>query len=174
MMISTISIAEYCVGGDIHELPLKNLQIVPFNLDHSKRTGEFAKIVFQNKAKLKLNERNIIPNDTKLFAQADCEKSVEFYLSSDTESLKIYNLLKEHTNPKFQFIDLNKPYNETFGVVDFGYKGTTAQQGFCLRRAEVLNSSVVFQLAFSNNINFCAPKPARTQSWKPFEAYLQD
>jgi len=120
MMISTISIAEYCVGGDIHELPLKNLQIVPFNLDHSKRTGEFAKIVFQNKGKFKLNERNIIPNDTKLFAQADCEKSVEFYLSSDTESLKIYNLLKEHTNPKFQFIDLNTPYNETFGILDFG------------------------------------------------------
>jgi len=120
MMISTISIAEYCVGGDIHELPLKNLQIVPFNLDHSKRTGEFAKIVFQNKGKLKLNERNIIPNDTKLFAQADCEKSVEFYLSSDKESFKIYNLLKQHTNPKFQFIDLNTPYNQTFGVLDFG------------------------------------------------------
>lgn len=120
MMISTISIAEYCVGGDIHELPLKNLQIVPFNLDHSKRTGEFAKIVFQNKEKLKLKERNIIPNDTKLFAQADCEKSVEFYLSSDTESLKIYNLLKQNTNPKFQFIDLNTPYNETFGILDFG------------------------------------------------------
>jgi hypothetical protein len=120
MMISTISIAEYCVGGDIHELPLKNLQIVPFNLDHSKRTGEFAKIVFQNKEKLKLNERNIIPNDTKLFAQADCEKSVDFYLSSDTESLKIYNLLKQKTKTKFQFIDLNTPYNETFGILDFG------------------------------------------------------
>ena len=118
MMISTISIAEYCVGGDIHELPLKNLQIVPFNLDHSKRTGEFAKIAFQNKDKLKLNERNIIPNDTKLFAQADCEKSVEFYLSSDTESIKIYNLLSQHTKTKFQFIDLNKPYNETFGILD--------------------------------------------------------
>lgn len=75
MMISTISIAEYCVGGDVHELPLRNLQIVPFNLDHSKRTGELARIVFQNKGKLKLKERNIIPNDTKLFAQADCEKS---------------------------------------------------------------------------------------------------
>jgi hypothetical protein len=36
MMISTISIAEYCIGGDIHELPLKNLQILPFNLDHAK------------------------------------------------------------------------------------------------------------------------------------------
>lgn len=118
MMISTISIAEYCVGGDVHELPLKNLQIVPFNLDHSKRTGEFAKIVFQNKEKLKLKERNIIPNDSKLFAQADTEKSIEFYLSSDTESLKIYNLLKQETSPKFQFIDLNVPYHQTFGILD--------------------------------------------------------
>ena len=118
MMVSTISIAEYCVGGDVHELPLRNLQIVPFNLDHSRRTGEFAKIVFQNKGKLKLKERNIIPNDTKLFAQADCEKSVEFYISSDTESLKIYNLLKQETNPKFQFIDLNIPYHQTFGILD--------------------------------------------------------
>lgn len=118
MMISTISIAEYCVGGDIHELPLRNLQIVPFNLDHSKRTGEFARIVFQNKNRLKLNERNIIPNDTKLFSQADCEKSVEFYLSSDTESHKIYSLLKEETNPKFIFIDLKVSHFETFGILE--------------------------------------------------------
>ncbi len=118
MMVSTISIAEYCVGGDVHELPLRNLQILPFNLDHSKRTGEFARIIFQNKGKLKLKERNIIPNDTKLFAQADCEKSIEFYISSDTESLKIYNLLRQETNPKFQFIDLNIPYHQTFGILD--------------------------------------------------------
>ena len=118
MMISTISIAEYCVGGEISELPLLNLQIVPFNLDHSKRTGEFAKIVFQNKGKLKLKERNIIPNDTKLFAQADCEEAVEFYLSSDIESLKIFNLLKELAQPKFQFIDLNVPRNQAFGFLD--------------------------------------------------------
>ncbi len=118
MMISTISIAEYCVGGDVHELPLRNLQIVPFNLDHSKRTGEFAKVVFQKREKLKIKERNIIPNDTKLFAQADCEKNVEFYLSSDTESLKIYNILKQEAAPKFQFIDLNISYNETFGLLD--------------------------------------------------------
>jgi len=115
IMISTISIAEYCVGGDVHELPLKNLQIVPFNLDHAKRAGEFAKIIFQNKGKLKLQERNIIPNDTKLFAQADCEKAVEFYLSSDTESFKIYNLLTQGTQPEFKFIDLHTPCHTTFG-----------------------------------------------------------
>ncbi|MCL4483734.1 MAG: hypothetical protein M1445_14180, partial [Bacteroidetes bacterium] len=59
-----------------------------------------------------------IPNDTKLFAQADTEQAIEFYLSSDTESLKIYNLLKQKMNPKFQFIDLNIPYNQTFGILD--------------------------------------------------------
>lgn len=120
MLISTISIAEYCIGGDIHELPLKNLQIVPFNLNHAQRTGEFAKIAFQakNAGSLQVNERKIIPNDTKLFAQADCEKSVEFYLSSDTESQKVYNILKNKATPKFQFIHLNTPYNETFGVLD--------------------------------------------------------
>ena len=119
LMISTISIAEYCVGGDIHELPLRNLQIVPFNLEHAKRTGEFARIVFRNKAKLKLKERNIIPNDTKLFAQADIEAGVDYYLSSDTESIKIYQLLKQVSNPRFQFIDLNTPYHQTFGVINF-------------------------------------------------------
>ncbi len=120
MMISTISVAEYCVGGDVHELPLRNLQIVPFNLDHSKRTGEFAKFAFNAKrnGKIDISNRNIIPNDTKLFAQADCEKGIEFYLSSDSESLKIYNLLRQETAPKFQFIDLNVPYSETFGLLD--------------------------------------------------------
>lgn len=119
ILISTIAIAEYCVGGDLHELPLRNLQIVPFNLDHARRTAEYARIVFQNKGKLKLKERNIIPNDTKLFAQADCEKSVDYYLSSDIESFKIFKLLNQHTSTNFQFINLNVPYNETFGLLGF-------------------------------------------------------
>lgn len=118
MVISTISIAEYCVGGDVHELPLRNLQILPFNLDHAKKTGEFAKIVFQNKGKLNLKHRNIIPNDTKLFAQASWEKSIELYLSSDTESKKIYNVIKEQNPLQFKFIDLNTPHTETFGMLN--------------------------------------------------------
>jgi len=70
MLISTISIAEYCIGGGIHELPLKNMRIVPFNFNHAQRTGEFAKIAYQAKRTgvLQVSERKIIPNDTKLFA----------------------------------------------------------------------------------------------------------
>lgn len=51
LKVSTISIAEYCVLGHIDELPLKNLQIIPFNLVHAKKTGAFAKIVFSSKSK---------------------------------------------------------------------------------------------------------------------------
>ncbi len=117
MIISTVSIAEYCVGGDISELPLRNLRIVPFNFSHAKRAGSFAKIVFENKGRLKLNERNIIPNDAKLFAQADEEISVQYYLSSDSESVKMYNLLKQEANPQFDFIDLKNSHNDVFGLL---------------------------------------------------------
>lgn len=119
MYISTISIAEYCVGGSISELPLRNLAILPFNLNHATKTGEIAKIVFTKKGRLKLAERNIIPNDSKLFSQADVEKNIIYYLSSDTESIKIYYLLQEEgQKPSFNFIDLNIPPNEYFGYLD--------------------------------------------------------
>ncbi|MDI6734925.1 MAG: hypothetical protein QME42_01815 [bacterium] len=60
---STISIAEYCVRGHIDELPLKDLQIVPFNFSHAQRAGELARIIFDNKGSLELSTRAIIPND---------------------------------------------------------------------------------------------------------------
>lgn len=119
MLISTISIAEYCVGGSINELPLKNLQILPFNLSHAKRTGEFARLVFYHKNKLDLTSRLIIPNDTKLFAQADIEASVMYYLSSDAESQKVYGLLRsQNAGPKFEFLNLTVPPSEAFGILD--------------------------------------------------------
>lgn len=49
LKVSTITIAEYCVGGIINELPLINKQILPFNLDHAKRTEKFAKVIFDEK-----------------------------------------------------------------------------------------------------------------------------
>jgi hypothetical protein len=45
------------------------------------------------------------------------KRNIDYYLSSDIESLKIYKLLKEQSNPKFQFIDLSIPFNEMFGVL---------------------------------------------------------
>lgn len=71
LKVSTISIVEYCVRGKIDELPLRNIRIIPFNLEEAKRTGEFAEAIFaENRIlKEKLYPRAIIPNDSKLFAQ---------------------------------------------------------------------------------------------------------
>lgn len=120
LKVSTISIAEYCVGGKIDELPLRNIQIIPFNLDQAKRTGEFAEAIFEeNKiGKEKLSPRAIIPNDSKLFAQADLDKSITYFVTSDSRSKNTYSALKKRINPKFEIIDISRPYNEIFGILN--------------------------------------------------------
>lgn len=117
MLISTISIAEFCTLGSVDQLPLLNLQILPFNIQEAQKTGEFAKIVFNHKGTLQLDNRNIIPNDSKLFAQAHVNTQIKYYLTSDTKSLDIYNLLNKSTSINFEFIDLHYPFTNKFGVL---------------------------------------------------------
>jgi hypothetical protein len=105
---STISIAEYCVRGKIEELPLKNLEILPFNLTHATKAGEFANIVFANKNTLNLGNRLIIPNDNKLFSQAHTEKEIDYFATSDVECIKIYNLLKDNLTLNFEIINIRE------------------------------------------------------------------
>ena len=116
LKISTISIAEYCVVGKIEELPLKEIQIVPFNFDHSKRTGEFSKIIFRyNKYAIeKFYPRAIIPNDSKLFSQADLDERIRYFVTSDERSLKTLEALKSGTTLNFEIISIRIPCSEFF------------------------------------------------------------
>jgi len=120
LKVSTITIAEYCVLGVLEDLPLKNIQIVPFNLKDAEKTGEFAKIIFsENKInEEKLLPRAIIPNDSKLFAQSDLDKTVTHFVTSDVRSKNTLALLKRGTNPKFDIISIDIPFTETFGILD--------------------------------------------------------
>jgi len=120
LKVSTISIAEYCVIGKLDDLPLRNIQIVPFNLNHAKKTGEFAKVIFdQNKINQeKLTPRAIIPNDSKLFAQADVDDTITHFITSDDRSKKTLILLKKEVNPKFDIISIKNPFTEVFGILD--------------------------------------------------------
>lgn len=106
--------------GKLDDLPLKNLQILPFNLKEAERTGQFAEIIFRkNKAnKEKLSPRPIIPNDSKLFAQADLDKTVTHFVTSDKRSKNTFAVLKKETTPKFEVNIIDIPFNDTFGVLD--------------------------------------------------------
>lgn len=101
-------------------MPLKNIQIIPFNLKDGEKTGEFAKIIFmQNKISIdKLSPRAIIPNDSKLFAQSDLDKTITYFVTSDVRSKNTLGLLKKGTNPKFEIISIDIPFTLTFGILD--------------------------------------------------------
>jgi len=120
LKVSTISIAEYCVLGTLDDLPLNNIQILPFNLKHAEKTGEFAKVLFlENKVSFeKLSPRAIIPNDSKLFAQADLDKGITHFVTSDVRSKTTLKMLRNGINPKFDIISIEIPYTETFGILD--------------------------------------------------------
>ena len=53
-------------------------------------------------------------------AQAETENTIKYYVSSETESFKIYDLLKSKLGKmNFEFVDLKKPCNEYFGFLNF-------------------------------------------------------
>lgn len=117
MVCSTISIAEYCVKGNYEEIPWRNLRVLPFNTSHAIKAGKFAKVVFDKKHTLSITNRNIIPNDTKLFAQADVEVPIKAFLTSDTKCKGIIELLKEEIPISFEVINIKTPVNEKYGLL---------------------------------------------------------
>ena len=119
LKLSTVSVAEYCVRGSIEELPLKNLEILPFNLNHAVKAGEFAHLVFDKKKTLNLGNRLIIPNDTKLFAQAHVEKEITHFATSDEGCVKIHNSLNKTQTLDFDIINIREPYNSFLGTLPF-------------------------------------------------------
>lgn len=116
---STVSVAEYCVKGAIDELPLRNLEVLPFNLNHAVKAGEFANLVFAKRNTLDLGNRLIIPNDAKLFAQAHVDQEITAYATSDEESIKIYDFLKSSVTLDFDIINIREPYNSVLGILPF-------------------------------------------------------
>ena len=120
--VSTIAIAEYCVRGEVNELPLKNMLIVPFNFDHAQRAGKMIAEVYAEKKRrgATIMPRAVVPNDTKMFAQADVEPDINFYATADVECKKVYDMVKTAEGRlSFDFIDITIPYCNFFGVLDF-------------------------------------------------------
>lgn len=70
MYLSTIVIAEYCVKGSFEELPLRNVRVLPFNVDHARRAGPFTGSLLSIRTKGGSEERHVVLNDVKLMAQA--------------------------------------------------------------------------------------------------------
>ena len=66
------------------------------------------------------SQRAIIPNDTKMFAQAEVNPAITHYLTADAECQKVYDLLKTKFTTSFQFLHLSTPCHQAFGEFDLG------------------------------------------------------
>lgn len=119
MYISTITVAEYCVNGDISELPLRSVRIIPFNIQHAPIAGGFANILYSARKTndISVDNRLIIPNDVKLFAQAECTPDVRYFVTSDTKSSKLIDKISEKNVVSFEHMDIHDPYTLNFGIL---------------------------------------------------------
>lgn len=121
MKMSTIAIAEFCVKGSLTDLPVRNLMFVPFNMNHATKAGELMAVVYDEKQKrgALITPRTVVPNDTKMFAQADVAEDIKYFCSADSEAVKVHEIIKSRMKVNFKFIDIRShTYNETFGVLD--------------------------------------------------------
>ena len=104
-MVSTVALAEYGVKGELRYLPTKYLQFLPFQYHHAEVAAMFMRRIIQVKQErgAEIKPRVIIPNDTKMFAQASAETDIYAFVSADAEAKKVYELLED---PGFEFVNI--------------------------------------------------------------------
>ena len=109
LYLSSIVIAEYSVKGDIADLPLKTMKIIPFDYFDGKTAGEFHSILLNNKTQLEEIERNVIKDDCKLIAQL-YNRKLEAYITKDQKSFsQIINPLMQGKKFSIELLDLAIP-----------------------------------------------------------------
>ncbi|WNJ21522.1 type II toxin-antitoxin system VapC family toxin [Pontibacter sp. G13] len=116
VITSTIVLAEFGVKESIHFLPLDVLKILSFDYRHAEVCALFAKSAYEAKRKgaIDLKHRVLIPNDTKLFAQAEVQQATIF-LGRDDGAKKVMEFLLSESLMSCQYVDLRTPPNEFFG-----------------------------------------------------------
>ena len=85
LYLSAIVAAEFQVKQSVNDLPLRNLIVLPFNIDHAMRTGILMRDVSRDDG----DDRVAVKDDIKLIAQADCE-SITHVLTEDKNTLAKY------------------------------------------------------------------------------------
>jgi len=120
MYLSTIAIAEYCVKGNVGELPLPNLRILPFNMDHAMRAGPFTATLLQQRKRAGGDERAVVLNDVKLLAQAETTVGISHLLTKDLGfQVRMQQLRSDGHVLRTQVLDLNVPMADALGRLDF-------------------------------------------------------
>lgn len=121
MYFSTVSISEYCAGGAFDDLPLRNLRVLPFNIDHARHSGDLTRTFLKLRKEKGLDiDRTIVLNDVKLLAQAEVDAGITHILTSDRSFADRLQLLRTNGHGiRSMVLDLYVPMAEALGKLDF-------------------------------------------------------
>lgn len=116
MFLSTIVVSEYSVGDNPDNLLSLNVfKLLEFDYLDAKIAGSFYLQLKDNNELREFEQRKVIINDVKLFAQIQNRK-IDGYITKDRKSLsKMIEPLKNSHDLIFEFIDLTIPLNQKLG-----------------------------------------------------------
>ena len=116
MYLSTIVVSEYAVGDDPDNLlSLNSFRLLEFDYADAKTAGSFFLELKGNEVLRESEQRKVIINDIKLFAQIHNRK-IDAYITKDRKSLgKMIEPLGKSHNLNFEFIDFTIPLNNKLG-----------------------------------------------------------
>ena len=114
--LSTIVVGEYAVGDDPDNLlALGVFRLLEYDYRDAKISGAFTSSLIHDQELRKIEQRKIIINDIKLFAQIH-NRQIDAYITKDRKSLnKMISHLENSHSLNFEFIDLAIPLNEKLG-----------------------------------------------------------
>lgn len=85
LYLSAIAASEFQVKQAVTDLPLRNFEVLPFNIDHAMQTGLLMRMLKRDAG----DDRGAVKDDVKLIAQAICE-SLTHVLTEDAQTLVKY------------------------------------------------------------------------------------
>lgn len=114
--LSTIVVSEYAVGDNPDNLLSLNVfRLLEFDYADAKIAGKFFAELKGYEDLRESEQRKVIINDIKLFAQIHNRK-IDAYITKDRKSLgKMIEPLGKSDNLRFEFIDLAIPLNDKLG-----------------------------------------------------------
>lgn len=118
LFVSTVAVAEYCVKGELDQLPFECVRVVPFNLDHAEKAGDFAHTLYQarDEGQYTPEQRLIIPNDTKIFAQASSIGAL-YFVTADTKASNAMAILAQERGFSVAHVDIHEPISTFSGTL---------------------------------------------------------
>lgn len=118
MYLSTIVVSEYAVGDNPDNLLSLNVfRLLEFDYADAKIAGNFFTELKGIEDLRKTEQRKVIINDIKLFAQIHNRK-IDAYITKDRRSLgKMIEPLVKLYNLKFEYIDLSIPLKDKLGIL---------------------------------------------------------